>query len=57
MWMEGVPSSHDSKKFRTISIEKRREMAFGFRKTATAVIKPGEIENIDISFYSLRKIF
>jgi hypothetical protein len=32
-------SSHDSKKFRTISMEKQRGMASGFRKTATAVIK------------------
>ena len=30
-------SSHDNKKFRTKSMEKRRGMAFGFRKTATAV--------------------
>jgi hypothetical protein len=34
-------SSHDNKKFRTTSMEKQREMAFCFRKTATAVIKPG----------------
>jgi hypothetical protein len=33
-------SSHDSKKFRTRSVEKRGGMAFGFRKTATTVIKP-----------------
>jgi hypothetical protein len=33
-------SSHDNKKFRTRSMEKQRGMAFGFRKTATAVIKP-----------------
>jgi hypothetical protein len=33
-------SSHDSKKFRTILMEKQGGMAFGFRKTATAVIKP-----------------
>jgi len=32
-------SSHDSKKFRTRSMEKQRGMAFGFRKTATAVKK------------------
>jgi hypothetical protein len=32
-------SSHDNKKFRTRSVEKQRRMAFGFRKTATAVIK------------------
>ena len=31
-------SSHD-KKFRTRSMEKQRGMVFGFRKTATAVIK------------------
>jgi Tfp pilus assembly pilus retraction ATPase PilT len=33
-------SSHDNKKFRTRSMEKQRGMAIGFRKTATAVIKP-----------------
>ena len=33
-------SSHDSKKYRTRTMEKQRGMAFGFRKTATAVIKP-----------------
>ena len=33
--------SHDNKKFRTRSMEKQRGMAFGFRKTATAVKKPG----------------
>ena len=33
-------SSHDNKKFRTRSVEKQGEMAFGFRKTATVVIKP-----------------
>jgi hypothetical protein len=33
-------SSHDSKKFRTKSMEKQGGMTFGFRKTATAVIKP-----------------
>jgi hypothetical protein len=33
-------NSHDNKKFRTRSVEKLGGMAFGFRKTATAVIKP-----------------
>jgi hypothetical protein len=33
-------SSHDSEKFRTRSMEKQGGMAFGFRKTATAVIEP-----------------
>ena len=32
-------SSHENKKFRTRSVEKQRGMAFGFRKTATAVVK------------------
>jgi Tfp pilus assembly pilus retraction ATPase PilT len=32
-------SSQDNKKFRTRSMEKQGGMAFGFRKTATAVIK------------------
>jgi hypothetical protein len=39
-------SSHDSKKFRTRSIEKLRAMAFGFRKRATAVKK-----GIDYNYY------
>ena len=33
-------SSHYNKKFRTRSVEKQRGMVFGFRKTATAVVKP-----------------
>jgi len=33
-------SSHGNKKFRTRSMEKQRGMAFGFRKTVTAVKKP-----------------
>jgi hypothetical protein len=33
-------SSHDNRKFRTRSVEKQRGMAFGFWKTATAVVKP-----------------
>jgi hypothetical protein len=33
-------NSHDSNKFRTRSMEKQGGMVFGFRKTATAVIKP-----------------
>jgi hypothetical protein len=37
---ERSTSSHDDKKFRTRSIEREGVMAFGFRKTATAVIKP-----------------
>jgi hypothetical protein len=32
-------SCHESKKFRTRSMEKEGGMTFGFRKTATAVIK------------------
>jgi len=32
-------SSHDSKKFRTRSMEKQRRMTFGFRTMATAVKK------------------
>jgi hypothetical protein len=37
---ERSKSSHENKKIRTRSLEKQRGMAFGFRKTATAVIKP-----------------
>jgi hypothetical protein len=33
-------SSHASKKFRTRSMEEQGGMAFGYGKTATAVIKP-----------------
>jgi hypothetical protein len=33
-------SSHDNNKFGTRSMEKQRGMVFGFRKMATAVIKP-----------------
>ena len=33
-------SSHDNEKFRTRSVGKQGGMAFGFRKRATAVIKP-----------------
>ena len=32
-------SSHNNKKFRNRSMEKQREMAFGFQKMATVVIK------------------
>ena len=39
-------SSHDNRKFRTRSMEKQRVMAFGFRKTATAVKK------LDIYIYT-----
>jgi hypothetical protein len=38
---EGSTSSHDNRKFRTRSVEKQRGMAFGFRKTATAVKNTG----------------
>jgi hypothetical protein len=38
--MEGVQAAMTNKKFRTRSMEKQGGMAFGFRKTATAVIKP-----------------
>jgi hypothetical protein len=33
-------SNHDNEKFKTRSMEKQGGMAFGFQKTATAVIKP-----------------
>jgi len=33
-------SNHENKKFRVRSMEKQRGMAFGFRKTTTAVKKP-----------------
>jgi hypothetical protein len=36
----GNTSSHDNKKFRTRPVEKQGGMAFGFRKTVTAVVKP-----------------
>jgi hypothetical protein len=34
-------SSHDNETFRTRPMDKQRGMAFGFRKTATAVNKTG----------------
>ena len=34
------PSGHDNEESRTRSVETQRGMAFGFRKTAAAVIKP-----------------
>jgi hypothetical protein len=34
-------SCHESKKFRTRSMEKQGGIVFGFRKTETAFIKPG----------------
>ena len=37
-------SSHDNKKFRTRSMERQKGMAFGFRKTATAVKNTGQID-------------
>ena len=43
-------SSHDNKKFRTRSMEKQRGMAFGFRKTAIAVKKNGQIDSYKIHF-------
>jgi hypothetical protein len=33
-------SSHDNKTFRSRSVVKQKGMAFGFRKTATAVTRP-----------------
>jgi hypothetical protein len=39
-------SSHDNKKFRTRSMEKQGGMAFGFRKTATAVTRPVRQMNV-----------
>jgi hypothetical protein len=38
---ERSTSSHENKKFRTRSMEKQRGMAFGFRKTVTAVKNTG----------------
>jgi hypothetical protein len=39
-------SSHDNETFRTRPVDKQRGMAFGFRKTATAVNKTGKIDRI-----------
>ena len=51
-------SSHDNKKYRNRSMEKQRGMAFGFRKTATAVIKPDGwmddlYQRLQLQFYVL----
>ena len=35
-------SSHHNKKLRTRPMEKQRGMTFGYRKTATAMKKPGQ---------------
>jgi hypothetical protein len=54
-------SSYDNKKFRNRSMEKQRGMAFGFRKTATAVIKQDrQIDQTDasiIQIYSVIKLY
>ena len=44
-------SSHDNKKSGTRSVEKQRGMAFGFRKTATAVVKPDRQIEKKTQFY------
>jgi len=41
-------SSHENKKFGNRSMEKKRRMAFGFRKTATAVKKTGELDRCSL---------
>ena len=39
--MDGMsPSGHDNEESKTRSVETQRGMAFGFRNTAAAVIKP-----------------
>jgi hypothetical protein len=51
---ERSTSSHGDKEFRTRSMEKQRGMAFGFRKTATAVKKTGQLDSYIIDkYYSL----
>ena len=40
-----ITSGHDNKKFRTGSVEKQRGMAFGFRKTVTAVKRTWQIDS------------
>ena len=42
-WIEGAQAATDNKKFGTRSMGKQRGNAFGFRKTATAVIKPDRL--------------
>ena len=46
-------SSHDNKKFRARTTEKQRGMAFGFRKTATAVKKSDRQTDINLIFPKL----
>ena len=56
-------SSHDNKKFRARSMEKQRGMAFGFRKTATALKKKtGQIDSnktslINVTFMITKLVF
>ena len=40
-WMEGVQPAMTTRNLETRSMEKERGMAFGFRKTATAVKETG----------------
>jgi hypothetical protein len=46
-------TSHDSEKFRISSMEKQGGMAFGSRKTATAVIKPDRLLLLLLLLFSL----
>jgi len=39
-WMEGVQAAMTTRNLEPDQMEKQRRMAFGFRKTATAVKKP-----------------
>jgi hypothetical protein len=47
-------SSYDSKKFSTRSVEKQGGLAFGFRKTATALIKPDRWILVWMDFFNDR---
>ena len=47
-------SSHYKKKFRTRSMEKQRGVAFGFRKTATAVKKPDREVDRSVQFFLIQ---
>ena len=49
-------SSHDNKKSITRSMEKQRGMAFGFRKTATAVKKPDIEDSFNVYYNIPRRI-
>jgi hypothetical protein len=48
-------SSHENRTFRSRSVVKQKRMAFGFRKTATAVTRPERWIEVRASSYNSNK--